>query len=121
MPPIVGTAAATNPRGGAAIAVPTVAVAGVAIDGRGHSVKRDSVSTTNTMRNIMMNNTMTTTANAKEDPDPIVTDKEATTTTTLLRTALNHLEAPRAHAIPMESMTIITTGMAQAANPAVET
>ena len=120
MPPVVGIVVATNPRGGvAAIAVATVVVeAGIeivliiaAIDGRGHSVKRVSASTT---RNTM--NTMTTT-NVEDDLDPTVIDHEVT----LLRILLTHLEVLRAHAIPMETMTRRTWVMQEIANPAVET
>lgn len=123
MPPVVGIVVATNPRGGAvaiAVVATVVAEAGVetvliitAIDsGRGHSVKRVSASTT---RNTM--NTMTTT-NVEDDLDPIaIIDHEVT----LLRIALNHLKVPRAHAIPMETMTRRTWVMQVIANPVVET
>ena len=121
MPPVVGIVVATNPRGGAvaiAVVATVVAEAGVetvliitAIDGRGHSVKRVSASTT---RNTM--NTMTTT-NVEDDLDPTAIDHEVT----LLRIVLNHLKVPRAHAIPMETMTRRTWVMQVTANPAVET
>lgn len=122
MPPVVGIVVATNPRGGvAAIAVATVVVeAGVEIvlmiitaihGGRGHSVKRVSASTT---RNTM--NTMTTT-NVEDDLDLTAIDHEVT----LLRIVLNYLKVPRAHAIPMETMTRRTWVMQVTANPAVET
>jgi hypothetical protein len=121
VPLVVGIVVATNPRGGvAAIAVATVVVeAGVEIvlivttidGGRGHSVKRVSASTT---RNTM--NTMTTT-NVEDDLDLTAIDHEVT----LLRIVLSHLKVPRAHAIPMETMTRRTWVMQVTANPAVET
>lgn len=121
MPPVVGIVVATNPRGGAAVVAATVVVeAGVEIvlmiitaihGGRGHSVKRVSASTT---RNTM--NTMTTT-NVEDDLDLAAIDHEVT----LLRIVLNYLKVPRAHAIPMETMTRRTWVMQVTANPAVET
>ena len=122
MPPVVGIVVATNPRGGAvaiAVVATVVVEAGVetvliiaAIDGRGHSVKRVSASTT---RNTM--NTMTTT-NVEDDLDLIAIDHEVTP---ILRIVLNHLEVPRAHAIPMETMTRRTWVMQVIANPVVGT
>jgi hypothetical protein len=120
VPLVVGIVVATNPRGGAAVVAATVVVeAGVEIvliitaihGGRGHSVKRVSASTTlNTM------NTMTTT-NVEDDLDLTAIDHEVT----LLRIVLNYLKVPRAHAIPMETMTRRTWVMQVTANPAVET
>ena len=123
MPPVVGIVVATNPRGGAvaiAVVATVVVEAGVetvliitAIDGgRGHSVKRVSALTT---RNTM--NTMTTT-NVEDDLDLIAIDHEVTP---ILRIVLNHLEVPRAHAIPMETMTRRTWVMQVIANPVVGT
>lgn len=59
-----------------------------------------------------------TTTNVEDDLDPIAIEGHEVT---LLRTALNHLEALRARVIPMETMAIRTWVMQEIANPVVET
>ena len=113
MPPsTVDTAATIPPRSGVDTATKLAAevegmAASAATVGRGLNDRRGNALTT-------MNTTNRMTTIAKDDPDPLATDKAATSTPL---TDHNHLDVPPPHEILMgNTMTTVTD-----ANPAIET